>query len=207
MGTQRIAALAAAEITTLNLLLKRVGELSWLDTDAGHLVLMTASARLEWSGIEPSRDPRAASARFRWNKPSDAASDYDRACDVDDYVGIIDVGSQQAVVLGQEPLPATVITRADGSLLIARLYTSEFGLPSQLPVVDGIIWESVGSVTFSDSALVLFDSTDVGWETPAFPSISIEFTPGRYDVQHVRFNNHEMELWLVRLVPITALQR
>lgn len=186
-------------------LLQHVGELTWLNTDAGHLVLMTTTARRQWSGIEPSRDPRAATARFRWSEPSDPPSDYDRACDVDDYVGIVDIGSQQAVVLGQEPLPATIVTRADGSLLIARLYTSETGLPSRLPVVEDVTWESVGSVTFSDSALVLFDSTDVGWEEPAFPSVAIELMPGLYAVEHARFGNHEMELWLVRLSPIKAI--
>ena len=58
------------------------------------------------------------------------ASDYDRACDVDDYVGILQVGSGKGIVLGQDPLPATCQALPNGGLLIARLYTSEIGTPS-----------------------------------------------------------------------------
>jgi hypothetical protein len=91
----------------LSELIEKSGELTWLGTDAGHLILVPAAARVHWSGIEPPPDGREIAVRFRSNTPAAPATDYDRACDIDDYVGILDVGSSWEVVLGQEPLPAT----------------------------------------------------------------------------------------------------
>jgi len=113
---------------------EKSGDLTWLDTDAGHLMLLPANLRSQWSGANPPKDGRFIRAKFRWNHPDDAASDYDRACDVEDYVGILQVGSGKGIVLGQDPLPATCQALPNGGLLIARLYTSEIGTPSKLPL-------------------------------------------------------------------------
>ena len=182
--------------------LEQAGELTWLDTDAGHLILMSAAVRSLWSGIEPSRDPAAINVRYRFNPPSDPPSDYDRACEIDDYVGIIGVGSKHAIVLGQDPLAATLKQLADGSAVIARLYTSEIGVPAHLPAIATSEWQSVGSVVFDSSPVVLFDSTEVGWEEPVFPSVSTEIVLGRYDVAHAQYTDAALSLWLVRLQPI-----
>lgn len=178
-----------------------MGELTWLDTDAGHLILMPVSVRRQWSGIEPSSAPEATTVRFRWNQPNDPPSDYDRACGVDDYVGILQVGSHQAIVLGQDPLPAASRVLPDGALVVARLYTTEIGLPGRLPSIGGLDWQSVGHVILDGSRLVLFDSTEVGWEEPLFPSVEIEMAAGRYEVEHTRYGDDDMQLWLVRLRP------
>jgi hypothetical protein len=181
-------------------LLEKSGDLTWLDTDAGHLMLLPATLRSHWSGAEPPKDGRFIHAKFRWNHPDDPASDYDRACDVDDYVGILDVGSGQGVVLGQDPLPATCQALPNGGLLIARLYTSEIGTPSKLPLpLPDLDWTRVGTVQYDGSPLVLFDTTDGGDEEPVFPSMSITLTAGQYMVEHAQFKNSELNLWLVRL--------
>ena len=185
----------------LSHLLRRSGELSWLGTDAGHLILMPASARSQWSGTEPSRDPEASTAQFRWNQPDDPPSDYDRACDVNDYVGILNVGAHQAIVLGQDPLPTAGQPLATGGLLIARLYTTEIGLPATLPSIADLEWQPVGHVILDGSRVVLFDSTEPGWEDPVFPSVEFGLAAGRYNVEHTRYRDADVELWLVRLNP------
>lgn len=183
-------------------LLQQSGDLTWLDTDAGHLILMPRSLRSKWSGIEPPRDGRVVEARFRWNQPTAAACDYDRACDVQDYVGILDLDSGKAVVLGQDPLAATWQAIPGGGVLIARLYTSEVGTPSSLPPVSSLDWHEVGVIEYDGSPLVLFDSTEVGWEEPVFPSLEVEIAAGRYSVAHAKLATDKMELWLVRLHPV-----
>lgn len=165
---------------------------------------MPASLRSQWSGIEAPIDGRVVQARFRWNDPADAASDYDRACDLDDYVGILDVGPASAIDLGQDPLPATVQPTEEG-LLIARLYTSEVGTPGQLPQIDQLAWTEVGRVEHDGSPLVLFDSTEVGWHEPVFPSLDVGLEAGRYAVEHAAFANDEMELWVVRLRRVESI--
>ena len=171
----------------------------WLNTDAGHLVFMQESTRPRWSGIEPPRDGREVTARFRWNRPTDPPTDYDRACDIDDVVGILDVDGQSAIVLGQEPMPTTCQSTADGGLLIARLYTSEIGLPDFVPPPTGLPWHSVGCVLFDGSPLVLFDSTEVGWADPVFPSLPVMLVGGCFEVEHAALTRPDMELWLIRL--------
>ena len=163
---------------------------------------MPGTLRPHWSGIEPPKDGRVVEAKFRWNQRTDAACDYDRACDVQEYVGILDVNSGNAIVFGQDPLPATWQPLTDGGLLIARLYTSEVGTPSSLPQIGQLEWQEVGRVEYDGSPLVLFDSTEVGWEEPAFPSLDVAIAAGRYGVEHAKLRTDEMELWLVRLRPI-----
>lgn len=179
--------------------IEKSGELTWLGTDAGHLILMPAAVRAHWSGIELPRDGRDIAARFRWNASDAPATDYDRACDIDDYVAILDVASSWGIVLGQEPLPATWQSMRDGSVLIARLYTSEIGTPSELPDTGNLEWTTVGFIDSDGSPAVLFDSTEVGWEEPVLPSLDVGLPAGRYAVEHATFAINAMELWLVRL--------
>jgi hypothetical protein len=50
-----------------------------------------------------------------------------------------------------------------------------------------------------DHRLVLFDSTEVGWDEPVFPSLEVASLKGRFEVEHASLTNDEMELWLVGL--------
>ena len=168
---------------------------------------MPIAARPHWSGIEPPRDGRVVQATFRWDQPSDPPTDYDRACDVNDYVGILEIASFPAIVLNVEPLPTTWIPLPEGGILIMRLYTSEVGFPSRLPNIESVEWTASGSIDSDGSPFVLFDSTETGWEEPAFPSLDVALSAGRYEVEHGRLVNPDMELWLVRLRPVLATER
>ena len=48
-------------------------------------------------------DERLIEATFRWMGPGMPATDYDRACDVEGYLGLLDIGAGQGLVLGDEP--------------------------------------------------------------------------------------------------------
>lgn len=183
-------------------LLHQRGELRWLDTDAGALMLLPAKLKPLWSGIEPPKDGRVIEAHFRWN-PDGTATDYDRACDIDDYAGLVSVGPGAGIVLGQDNLPATWQAFPDGGGVLARLYTSESGdYPDRLPKLPpNLAWSAVGEFTTDGSPLVLFDSTESGDEAPIFPSVPIHLAAGRYAVEHAIFKHPQMELWLVRLRP------
>jgi hypothetical protein len=141
-------------------------------------------------------------ARFRWN-PGGPATDYDRACDIDDYAGLVPVGSGVGIVLGQDNIPATWQPLPNGGGILARLYTSETGeYPHALPPLPpDLTWESVGEFPTDGSPLVLFDSTEAGDEPPIFPSLPVDLAAGRYAVESSIFKHPQMELWLVRLRP------
>lgn len=78
-------------------------ELRWVASRGGPLLLMPGELLPSWGGIKPPPDGRSITATFRWGSPDDPASDYDRACDVDGYLGLIDVGDGQGLILGGEP--------------------------------------------------------------------------------------------------------
>jgi hypothetical protein len=62
---------------------------TWVTSAGGPLILIPESACHLWGGA-PRTYP-------------DEEGDYGRACDVDGYVGLIDVGAAQALVLGDMP--------------------------------------------------------------------------------------------------------
>lgn len=187
----------------LESLLHRRGTLQWLDTDAGVLLLLSVNLKPLWSGIEAPKDGRVIQATFRWN-PDAPASDYDRACDVSGYAGLIPVGSGVGLVLGEDPLPTTWHPLPEGGILLVRLYTSETGnYPDTIPPLPtDLTWETVGDFSTDGSPLVLFDSTEPGDEPPNFPSVPVELAEGRYAVDSTTWKHPLMELRLVRLRPV-----
>jgi len=72
-----------------------------IESAGGPLVLLPDRARGGWAGV--------------------AGDDYQRACDVDGYLGVVDVGDDQALVIGDEPASTALLpTRAADSLVIAK---------------------------------------------------------------------------------------
>lgn len=77
-------------------------ELRWMASNGGPLLLVPGEHLASWGGIDPPRDGRRIEAKFRCF-PDDLATDYDRACDVEGYLGLLDIGAGQGLVLGDEP--------------------------------------------------------------------------------------------------------
>src|SRR3954470_17851595 len=103
--------------------------LKWVNSGGGPLICAPPSAAAKWRGS------RCTSIR-------NARSDYARACDVLDYLGVIPCGVLDVLVLGDEPLPSAFGV-AGGELVIVRwvaCISAEQAndaiamLPSQLPL-------------------------------------------------------------------------
>ena len=72
-----------------------------IESAGGPLLLLPDRARGDWTGV--------------------AGDDYERACEVDGYLGVLDVGEDQALVIGDEPASTALLpTRAADSLVIAK---------------------------------------------------------------------------------------
>jgi hypothetical protein len=85
------------------------------------LLLVAKDELRAWEGTDVPSQGRMVEARFRWN-PDGPATDYDRACDVDDYLGVIAVGNSNGIVLGDEPLMTTWLPLKDSGLLVRWVY-------------------------------------------------------------------------------------
>jgi len=99
--------------------------LKWIESTGGPLVLISDKRYSLWSGIlrrSSYLDNRIEDATDFLNA---AETDYGKACLVQDYLGIVNIGEDIALVLGGEPLPTTVFYSVDNRVIIARWYHGE----------------------------------------------------------------------------------
>ena len=95
--------------------------------------------------------------------------DYDRACSVEDYAGIITVASSQALVLGDEPCQTTIYESEDLGVLVVRWQWAE-SEPSVQSIVEQLTNEDFKDpeeeieYKVDDNSLLLFDSVLSGNE-------------------------------------------
>jgi hypothetical protein len=121
------------------------------------LLLVPGEHLLAWEGSDPPSAGRKVEAKFRWHDPNDPATDYDRACDVEDYLGLIEVGTGKGQVLGGDPemmtawLPAgppgDEDTLAPGGMLVRWSYAeSEEEILRFLAEMPDNVWKSTALV-------------------------------------------------------------
>jgi hypothetical protein len=144
--------------------------LHWVDTLGGpHLVLPEACAAAWEGGAAPSAG-RVVRASFRCD-PSGPATDYDRACSVEGWLGVITVGKGQALVLTGERDSAAYYRTRQGQHFLLRWHYS----PSETALLDlfedcrpKLKTEHEAMFHHDGGRVFLMDSVDrVGkWNTP-----------------------------------------
>ncbi|MGW0394027.1 Imm21 family immunity protein [Streptomyces sp. NPDC003042] len=136
--------------------------LTWLETEGGPFIVVPHAALSHWTGTE---------------------GDYDRACEVMDLVGVLELpDGAEALVLGDEPLSTAylpedrVLVRwchAEGEEGVADIILA--GLPTAE-------WEE-GPVLSTTGELVMFDAAYFGTEVGTLTdSTVLELRAGRYRV-------------------------
>ncbi|MFE9138880.1 Imm21 family immunity protein [Streptomyces sp. NPDC007355] len=136
--------------------------LTWLATGGGPFIVVPRSALALWSGTE---------------------GDYDRACEVMDLVGVLELpGGAEALVLGDEPLSTAHLP--EHRVLVRWCYAeSEEGVADMiragLPTAE---WEE-GPELSTTGELVMFDAAYFGTEVGTLTaSTALELSAGRYRV-------------------------
>ena len=112
-------------------------------------------------------------------------TDYDRACHVENYLGLIDVGVGRGLILDDDPMPTTwYVNRANQKhkMLVRLNYTDDqtniYELLSHLP---DDIWRTTGiAFTANSEILHLFDAVDSGLATDDY--LTIELAEGSYHI-------------------------
>jgi len=168
------------------------GELRWLESNGGPLLLVPGEHLPSWEGTEPPSDGRQIDAQFRWNGQDAPATDYDRACDVQGYLGLLDIGAGQGIVLGDEPLgtawqASAVAGESDDAtsgILIRWVYaTSEAEVMEALTHVPETAWRDDGLLlSVGREPLYLLDAAYAGSELEGDNHLTIELLPGRYSM-------------------------
>ncbi|MFE7171344.1 immunity 21 family protein [Streptomyces sp. NPDC057616] len=142
------------------------GAVEWVESGGGPLIAVPETVLPFWAGADGEEN----------------ASDYDRACEVDGFVGLLPVGDSAALVLGDEPA-ATAYLPEHGTFVRWWAANSEdellSGVPAALAAADWgqeVHWVVPGPV-------VLFDSAFPGGETQRTETLRVELAPGRYAVR------------------------
>jgi hypothetical protein len=72
-------------------------QFQWITGDGGPLIMMEADLLHFWEGSDAPSGGRVVEAASRWGL--DVATDYDKACDVNDWAGVININNGVAFVL------------------------------------------------------------------------------------------------------------
>jgi hypothetical protein len=167
--------------------------LNWVNSEGGPLICAAPSAGASWRGNNAS-------------STGDTTTDYARACDVLDYLGVIPCGPWEVLVLGDEPLQSA-FTVTDGEVVIVRWVSCVSNeraaeviaaLPSQLPVIGEAVQLSV-----HEPHLFLFDAALDKPSVIEPHCVAVE--PGRYTVTtESHKSDQEFEFLVHRFKKATA---
>jgi hypothetical protein len=141
----------------------------WIDSAGGPLVVVPATALSAWRGASDDFDP----------EDLDTWGDYGRACAVEGYAGVVQVGDAEALVLADEPATTTYLP--ERRLFVRWIFAdSEAEVIRLVPdAVDQADWEDVGSWTTNGPA-ELFDAALSGDEAEPTGHLRVEVEPGTY---------------------------
>ena len=186
------------------------GKLTWLDIDGGPLLLLSEALLPFWEGSDPPSGGRTAEATFRWGDPDAVATDYDRACDVDDYLGLVDVDGGKGLVLGDEPMSTAWFPRGDDEhegMLVRWVYAdNESSVLSALSQVPDDIWEPT-RLTFpvASEPLHLFGAAYPG--TEAREKSMLRLAPGDYSIATAQYKPDDRTFLVLHRFTATAQNR
>ena len=141
--------------------------LEWISTGGGPLLLIPQKSLTLWEGSHKPSAGRVVEAKFRWHSPDDPATDYDRAVDLSlsADLAILELGSDNAIVLGDEPSSTSWWPiNAENGLIVRRIYAeNDDAIISCLNKIPREIWEST-NIAFNvpDCPLIIFDSAYPG---------------------------------------------
>ncbi|MFM2056150.1 MAG: hypothetical protein RLY71_535 [Pseudomonadota bacterium] len=144
--------------------------MNWIYSVGGPLVCASPVAAKKWGGIVHS-------------SVAQTESDYDRACNISDYIGSVPCGTFHVLVLGDEPLQSTFVVKSEEVMVVRWVYcVSEVqaieamcGIPDELPVL-----EEPFRFCLSDRGLVMFDAALDGVDSTGCASVDV--MPGIFTI-------------------------
>ncbi|MFJ9538954.1 immunity 21 family protein [Streptomyces sp. NPDC101225] len=162
------------------------GTVEWVESGGGPLIAVPETVLPFWAGADGEEN----------------ASDYDRACEVDGFVGLLPVGDSAALVLGDEPASTAYLPEHATFVRWWAANTEDellAGVPAALAAADWgqeVHWAVPGPV-------LLFDSAWPGNETHRTDTLRVELAAGRYAVRAAHAQpGPETWLGLVQLRPL-----
>jgi hypothetical protein len=129
--------------------------------------------------------------------------DYGRACSVEGYIGLVTIGSQQALVLGDEPARTTYLPAERVFLRWSAADSEEELVAAAQQALQGhIAWDPDEDLVWEiQEPVILFDSAWPGAEIELDNQLCIALDPGRYRVRATYIKDPDNRMILVQLQP------
>lgn len=157
----------------------------WISSEGGPFLLLEEQNLDMWGGvIELITGPPALNSWSPGGKPTD----YDRACSVEGYIGLIAIGAEQGIVFGDEPMQTTWMPcqAESGGMVVRWIFgKSESEFLHWIDKVPKAIFRSDGSFGIKRHRLLLFDSAVAGCNVKKRPDeyLLIDLEPGLYEIE------------------------
>jgi Immunity protein 21 len=146
-------------------------DMRWIESNGGPIIMVPQAALADWSGFRV--------------KPMSNKSDYDHACEIEDYLGTLVSGDATILVFGDEPLRTTFISNATEKLFVRWVYAeseqSILDRVNQLPPIHG----KADLRLALEGQYTLFDAAEPG-NSIMGDSLLLQFDPGLYDLYTVK---------------------
>lgn len=154
--------------------------LKWIYSNGGPLIFLAQNLLAYWYGIDSAgRDHNT------WN-PNDSASDYNRACGVQDVVGFLDVASGHALILGDEPLSTAwwpISENTDGIFVRWIAANNDIEILQSLQALALYLFPAPEFfMEINDKTSYLFDSAVSGIEIVENDCIEVTLEKGTYAI-------------------------
>lgn len=179
--------------------------MKWITGCGGPLLLLSEELLGAWEGIDAPSDGRRiklADEEKRW-LPDGPATDYDRACEIDESLANLEVADGQGIVVGGEPDPVAHWQHEGRDYLVrwVQADSEEAVLGHLSAAVDEAPGASAAWIVAQPGPLVLFDAACPGKEIED-DCVRIELQPGQYLAEVIEYRpDDETELTLIGLTP------
>jgi hypothetical protein len=172
--------------------------LQWIASAGGPLLLLEEHLLSYWRGFNlPKNNP-------------EFVTDYDRACEIDDYIGIIGIDSGYGLVLGDDPCETAwfQFPEIQNGLLVRWIFAeNEPAVIDALNNLQEADWQKTGvKMHLSNGKLILFDSACEG--TNLDEKLQIEISKGWYEVETLLYEpNKQTSLILHRFFQLLSVDK
>jgi hypothetical protein len=178
----------------------------WIESAGGPLLLLSEKRLGDWGGVFDLISGPAATASY---SPGGKPTDYDRACSVDAFIGVISVGTDEGVVLGDEPMRTAWIPyhSGNGGIVVRWVFgESEEEFLNWIDKIPESLFQAEGAFNVKEPRLLLFDSAAAGCNVATRPEeyLSIELQPGRYQIRTAVFRPDKRSCMVVHSLELCS---
>lgn len=174
------------------------GQLRWIESSGGPLILLSSRDLAAWSGHNVQQV---------LGEPNVSATDYERACDIEDSIGTLPVADSEGIILGDEPMPTAWYPVSPTLGIFARWVYGEDQeqVLQYLENIDERIWQPSNiSFAVGSEPLYLFDAVLPGADVAEYLAIYLYQGDYVFDIGTIRVGD-QVELVVHRLRQIEPM--